>query len=171
MKHKLILFFAVLAPLFAQACGPSPAQLTATAALAAVQTQTAAPTNTRVPTATSTVTPLSTPTYAPECKLLSVTPVANSAYPTFEFEVGDFLGGETLSVRLLGVKLVGDGFEFDLPFENEVVADDQGHADGTIAVTLIVSNIGKPQIPSEFTLEITGLLSGCKLTQIVAWPN
>lgn len=158
--------------LLSAACGPSAADLAATVTAASAQTQTAAPTRTPQPTTTDTPTPTpqSIPTYAPECSLVSVTANQDAKYPTFNFVVEKFLPGESIKAVLIGVKLVGNGFSFDLPFDTELQVDDQGHGEGTVAVTLIISNVGTPQIPSEFSLEITGEKSGCVITQSVVAP-
>jgi len=56
---------ALLVVLFLAGCGPSEAEMTATANMALAETQTAAPTNTPTATATLTPTPTFTPTLTP----------------------------------------------------------------------------------------------------------
>jgi len=206
MKKIILFSIGAMISIFFTACGPSQAELDATATQAAAEqfaTQTAdAPTttptftstSTQTPTFTPTLTPTPTPTFtptstptqtptatttptpkasptrvpptqppSPQCRLISISPVAGAATPSYNYR-GEGFAPNDLVFASLAYAVTGGGSKV---FSIARSTNDQGQVEGNITWSLP----GEP-IPTTMTFSLSDLsLAGCTTaSQIVTWP-
>ena len=170
MKAHLLLLACLLLPALS-ACGPSPAQVAATATASRAQTQTAAPTATPLPSATPTATsvpPTATPvptdtaepTATSTCRITRLEAADGNDGLFFSFEAEGFLPSEGISLQMDGGNLVQ-------------AYDEQAASDGTLYGTLpwgLFASVFGASASGEYTLSLEGREGQCKVSQTVQYP-
>jgi hypothetical protein len=164
MKRIILYSIGALISIFFTACGPSQVELDATATQAAADqfaTQTAAA-PTATPTSTPTQTPTATATHtqppSPQCRLISISPVAGAAFPSYDYRAEGFDPNELVLITLSDTAKMHrcSGFEN---------ANDQGQVESNITWNLFETGV---PVPTKMTLELNG--TGCTAIHEVTWP-
>jgi hypothetical protein len=176
MKKTTLIWICTMISIVFTACGPSQAELDATATQSAAYlfaTQTAAaptvtPTFTPTPTPTP-VPPTSTPT-PPQCKIISITPVRGTTdpvsggeVPSFDYLADGFVPNDSVTINITGTSDLG-GLSITSSTMDFLQADAQGQIEGNITWDLM----GMGSTPTDMVIEIEG--TGCSLNQDLVWP-
>jgi hypothetical protein len=106
----------------------------------------------------------------PRCLLVSVTPVEDATWPSYDILAEGFYPGEGRTITVIGdVEIDGEiqsATTGMLGLEGQS-ADDEGRIEENLTFGEIAGE--KVVLPDEFTLTIMGWHSGCEITETISW--